>query len=277
MTIDLVLSGSSTKLPVFVGALKAFENSLTPVKNIWGTSGGAIIAAMYASGLSASDIEEIVHETKFSKFVSTGFWSIVRAAWRGYLSNGKRLEKFLKIYTANKTFAECEINLHLVATDMTKNEIRVFSKKSDPDMPIWKAARISASLPAAFPAVKYEGSYFSDGGLRKNFAIDMAAKAKTSSSRIFGYLITDDTNVKYQPSILDWLTISIKNLQDAQIVESIDDLFCPHSAKEKVYIIRSSGLDIHTFNFNVSKDTKEKLIEEGYKTTNDFLGSMSVN
>ena len=58
--IKLVLSGSGTLYPVFVGAIKRLIKKGHQVQAICGTSGGAIVAAAIAGGMPIEDLEKLV-------------------------------------------------------------------------------------------------------------------------------------------------------------------------------------------------------------------------
>ena len=58
--IGLALSGGGARGSAHIGVLKALEELQVPVDFIAGTSMGAIIGGMYASGYSASEIHDVL-------------------------------------------------------------------------------------------------------------------------------------------------------------------------------------------------------------------------
>ena len=58
--VGLVLSGGGAKGFAHIGVLKEIEKSGLQIDYIGGTSMGAIIGGLYASGYSASQIEKII-------------------------------------------------------------------------------------------------------------------------------------------------------------------------------------------------------------------------
>src|SRR5512143_545871 len=58
--IGLVLGGGGAKGAAHIGVLKVLEEQKIPVDYIAGTSMGAIVGALYASGLSAGDLEKVI-------------------------------------------------------------------------------------------------------------------------------------------------------------------------------------------------------------------------
>jgi len=91
--------------------------------------------------------------------------------------------KFLKIFgelinkkvkgnkNANVQFKDLDIPLAVIAMDLKTKKMRVFSKKTDPDMLVVEAVRCSMSIPVVFQPYKptTEKNEFVDGGLISNF------------------------------------------------------------------------------------------------------------
>ena len=58
--IGLVLSGGGARGAAHIGVLKVLDELRVPIDAIAGTSMGAVVGGLYASGLSAREIESIV-------------------------------------------------------------------------------------------------------------------------------------------------------------------------------------------------------------------------
>ena len=67
--IGLVLSGGGAKGLAHIGALKVIEEAGVKIDYIGGTSMGAIIGALYASGYSADQLDSMFRATNFSKLI----------------------------------------------------------------------------------------------------------------------------------------------------------------------------------------------------------------
>ena len=65
--VGLVFSGGGATGFAHIGVLKALEENQIPIDYITGTSAGALIGALYASGYSPWEIEELVLNDKFLK------------------------------------------------------------------------------------------------------------------------------------------------------------------------------------------------------------------
>ena len=69
LKVGLVLSGGGAKGLAHIGALKVIEESGVRIDYIGGTSMGAIIGALYASGYSANQLDSIFRQTDFSTLI----------------------------------------------------------------------------------------------------------------------------------------------------------------------------------------------------------------
>ena len=66
--IALVLSGGGSRGFAHLGVLKFLEENNIPFSSIYGTSMGAIIGGMYASGYSVSEMDSILTSTEWNNF-----------------------------------------------------------------------------------------------------------------------------------------------------------------------------------------------------------------
>jgi NTE family protein len=70
--IALVLGGGGARGAAHVGVLKVLEQARVPIDIITGTSAGAIVGGLYASGLSPQDIERVIDEMDWDALVRDG-------------------------------------------------------------------------------------------------------------------------------------------------------------------------------------------------------------
>src|SRR6476660_8693456 len=71
--VDLVLEGGGVKGIALVGALSTLEEEGFLPQNLAGTSGGAVVAALYAAGDKASELRDIIGSLKFDTLLDTGW------------------------------------------------------------------------------------------------------------------------------------------------------------------------------------------------------------
>jgi len=123
------------------------------VRVITGTSVGALIGAVYCSGVSLAELEEIAHSCRFTTFAR---WTVSRY---GFASND-RMVSFLNRALKVRTFEELRIPLGVTATDFNSGEGVVFHSGS-----IIDPVRASCAYPGMFLPVEIRGRYYVDGML----------------------------------------------------------------------------------------------------------------
>jgi len=152
-SLGLALGGGFARGIVHVGILKVLEQEGIPVRYVAGTSVGALIGALYCSGVSPAEMEQLASRVRFRDLAS---WTLSRY---GFASNQRMiafLDKVLKVHT----FEELEIPLAVTATDFGSGEGVVFRSG-----PLNDAVRASCAYPGMFLPVKVNGRLLVDGML----------------------------------------------------------------------------------------------------------------
>jgi NTE family protein len=194
--IGLVLSGGGARGAAHVGVLKVLEDMRIPIDAIAGTSMGAVVGGLYASGMSAEEIEHVLRTVDWQEAFSDrpprrdlGFRRkqddnnfLVRYALGvnsdGFklpkgLIQGQKLSQVLREATlpvAEVTdFDKLPIPFRAVATDL-ETGAPVVMQSGD----LVTAMRASMSAPGVFIPAEREGRLLVDGGLVKNLPIDVA-------------------------------------------------------------------------------------------------------
>lgn len=170
--VRVALSGSGFKFPAHVGALVALRDAGYEPIEIAGTSGGSIIAALYATGMSLDEMHTLCLEQDWSGMLSFSPWSALTKL--GYCS-GNTLQKWLEKTLNGHTFSDTRIPLTVVASDVAANKPFVFSSKETPGIPVSLACRASASIPFVYAPVAASGALLMDGGVCNNMPVDLLA------------------------------------------------------------------------------------------------------
>ncbi|MFC1720293.1 patatin-like phospholipase family protein [Pseudomonadota bacterium] len=193
--IGLVLSGGGARGGAHVGVLKALEELGVKVDYIAGTSMGAIIGGLYASGYTADEIEMILNETDWKtaltdaparrdrtmrkKELEAEFLIPYRLGFNNRkiqlplgAIEGQHLDQifqelFIPVIGVDD-FDRLPIPFRAVATDLVTGEAVVLSDGSLPD-----AVRASMSVPAVFAPVTINGRLLVDGGMANNLPVDV--------------------------------------------------------------------------------------------------------
>ena len=151
--IGIALGGGFARGIAHVGVLKVFEEENIPVRVVAGTSVGALIGAVYCSGVSIAELQEIARSCRFTTFAR---WTLSRCGF----ASSDRMVAFLNKVLKVRSFEELRIPLGVTATDFNSGEGVVFHSGS-----IIDPVRASCSYPGMFLPVEIRGRYFVDGML----------------------------------------------------------------------------------------------------------------
>lgn len=168
--IRVALSGSGTKAPAHVGALAAIENAGYEIVELAGTSGGALCAGLYACGMRAMALHDLVMEMDWTPLMAVSPWSILSG--KGYCS-GNALLNFMTEQTRGRTFADLDVDLTIMASDVSNEVPYRFDRQLTPNTAIALAGRASASIPIVFAPVLIGDAVLMDGGMVVNLPVDL--------------------------------------------------------------------------------------------------------
>ncbi|MDP2912908.1 MAG: patatin-like phospholipase family protein [Candidatus Omnitrophota bacterium] len=155
--IGLALGSGAAHGLAHIGILRVIERERIPVDIVAGTSMGALIGALWASGRSAAEIEEIMSRfrTKISNL------RLVDLTWPSKgLIKGREIRRFLVSQFGNRTFYDLKQPLKIVACDIERREEVILEKGGLAD-----AVMASVSIPGIFQPVRTGGRILVDGGI----------------------------------------------------------------------------------------------------------------
>lgn len=158
--IGVVLSGGGVRGFAHLGLLKYLDELGVKIHALSGVSAGAIVGALYASGMSP---EDILAAMKKNKYFSFSDFSIRKEG----LFSMQPLLKALQKLIPEDSFEKLKIKLFITATDFTNNTSVIFSKGK-----LFNAVIASASVPVLFEPLKMDNKFFVDGGLLNNFPVE---------------------------------------------------------------------------------------------------------
>jgi len=151
--IGLALSGGTAKSVAHIGVLRAFEEHGVDIDFMSATSGGSVVAALYAGGKSVDEIERLADGMQWWRLAGLTLPRL------GFLS-GDKISEFIVDQIGDVEFSDLRIPLVIVATDLTGNRKMVFSEGR-----VALACQASSSIPQIYSPVEIQGHSIVDGGL----------------------------------------------------------------------------------------------------------------
>ena len=155
-TVGLVLGSGASRGWAHIGIIEALQEAKIPIDFIAGCSVGAYIGALYASG-SIDSLKQFLLRMDGKKIFS--YFDVVFPR-SGLLNGSRRVQELFSMHTDVQTFAELNIPLVMVATDLLLGE-KVVIKSGN----IIEALRATMSYPGLFAPVQINGRWLVDGGL----------------------------------------------------------------------------------------------------------------
>lgn len=261
MKIKLVLSGSGCLYPVHAGAILRLAEAGYIFEEVCGTSGGSIIAAALASGYPPNvELVKIIKNTLPAKngLIDMSLFSLI---FNWGLIKGDHIEAMLDKHLV-KTLGQTRIPLHVVTTNIDKEQVRVFSSKDDPDMSLSKAVGASMAIPGVFAPVKIDDELHVDGGIMANYFLDLFG----TGENVIGLRFKSISDNKK--------TVGVRT--PAEYIERIIDCFIQGSTNEHIddaTFARTIVLETtHSgMNFNMTESDVDEMIEEGYRSADKWL------
>ena len=195
--VGLVLSGGAARGLAHIGVLKALEEQGIRIDAIAGTSMGAVVGGLYASGYKVDELEKLALSIDWQAALSDAppredvpfrrkqddrdFLVKQKLSFRDDGSLGLPLgviqgqnlalllESLLAHTSDTRDFDKLPIPFRAVTTDIANGEKVVFRKGHLPQV-----IRASMSIPAVFAPVELDGRLLVDGGMTDNIPLDVA-------------------------------------------------------------------------------------------------------
>ncbi len=258
--IDLVLSSSGVRAPCFVGSMAALEEKGYKIKRIAGSSGGAIIGAAYALGMSTkymTDVAATIPYDKFNDFHIRNLLSLSNPS----VYAGLELDAFYQTLFGDAVLGDFEIDCKIGVVTIAKRRRIILDRESHPDLPVWKAIRMSSTIPFIFPYLKLGDIPVTDGGL----VIHMADIFPDSPRQVIGLRPRADNGVKKLVQTAEAGNILLWNylkIVAEYLLDAVDNTHVPQDEWSKTIIIPT--YDIGGFDFALEPEQIAQLVKYGY-------------
>ncbi|MCK0132438.1 patatin-like phospholipase family protein [Flavobacteriaceae bacterium F08102] len=282
LKVGLVLSGGGAKGFAHVGVLKVLEEAGVRIDYIGGTSMGAIIGALYASGYSAKKLDSIIRSVDFNDLMqdriprksksiyqkeNTEKYALTLPIKNGgitlpsAISKGQNIFNLLSQLTISvqevDDFSKLPIPFFCMATNLENGKSEVLEKGFLP-----QAVRASGSFPTLLDPVEIDGKLLTDGGVLNNFPVDVMQEKGVDL--IIGVDVQDGLKDRSQLNSALEIVMQLINFQ----IYSEDNLKVEET---DVYI----KPDINSFNV-VSFNDMSEIINKGVVAANKHLEELKL-
>jgi NTE family protein len=306
--IGLVLSGGGAKGFAHIGVLKVLEEAGVKVDYIAGTSMGAVIGGLYASGYSATQIDSIFYNTDFDELLqdyiprsSKSFYEKrndqmyaltlpfdklkigVPIALSKGMYNYNLLSKLTHKVRHIRDFNKLTIPFLCIATDIEKGE-QVILKEGY----LAQAMLASSAFPSLFSPVEIDGKLLIDGGVVNNYPVEEIRKM--GADIVIGVDVQDDLKDRNSLKDATRILVQITNLDMIKIMkdkQKLTDIYIKPEVSDYGVISFNEGQEIvkkgEEAAFGVSQQLK-KLADttivyklNDVKVKKDFLQVKSIS
>lgn len=210
--VILVLGGGGARGLSAIGVLRVFEQERIPVDQVIGVSVGALIGALFASGVSVDRIEEMASEVGWNQLSDFSKVGMVRLILNDDLLTTDKMQSFMDDQVKGRNFSDLNVPFACIATDLRTGERVIFREG-----PVALAARASATIPGIFRPVEYRHRLLVDGGLVDNFPTDVAITE--GNDLIVGVLPRSTLKVAEVSTVFQSLVRSIEVQRDVIMKE----------------------------------------------------------
>lgn len=160
--VGLVLGAGSARGLAHIGVLQVLKEEGIDIDFIVGSSMGAMVGAIYASGADIYLLEKML------ECMNTNLMIDVQVPRFGFVT-GKRIDAFLTLLTKNKNFDQLNPPVMAVATDLITGERVIFDQG-----PVREAVRASISIPGVFTPVRKDDMVLVDGAVIDRLPVEVA-------------------------------------------------------------------------------------------------------
>lgn len=278
--VGLVLSGGGAKGLAHIGVLKMIDEAGLRLDYIAGSSMGAVIGGLYASGYTGKQIDSLFYTVDFDNLIQDklsrrrksfyekddaekyaltlpiidGKPSLPKA-----ISNGQNFYNFYSRVTAHvkdvRDFSKLPIPFFCTATNIETGEGVIFDKGLLPDV-----VAASGALPTVYSPVWHDGKLITDGGVTDNYPVDEIRKRGVEF--VIGVDVQDSLMNRSQLKSVTDIMLQISNFRTINAMKT-------KALKTDMYI----RPNIKRFNV-VSFDRGKEIIDEGENTASIYFEAL---
>lgn len=272
----LVLSGGGVKGLAHIGLIRVLDSLGVAPDLVVGTSMGAIVGALYASGYSGRELDSLVRITDLERVFQAydlhgpqrlrGLSPLViweRGSGGVQLQNAAVSEAAINFLLtlammrgdlmARGDFDSLPIPYRAVATNLATRKPAIFARGD-----LAQVARASMAVPVVFEPVEIDGEFFIDGGLSQN--VPIAAARQAGATRLIISDVTSGTSDSLNPYSAIAVGQQIVNYLFTQDIDTLPgDIY-----------IKTDLADVGTLDLDAG--TVAQVLDEGYRVADSVIG-----
>lgn len=259
-SVGIALSGGGARGFAHTGVIEALEYSNFPVDYVAGTSMGALIGAIYASGQPVEELWAFGRDAVKHK-VSKDFKSIriLPLILADKLITPTYITRFIEGRLGGSTFDKLKKPMACTAMDIRTGEKVLFT-----DGPLDIAVRASVNIPGIFAPVQYRQRYLVDGGVVDNVPVD-AARGLGADWVLAS--VMDNTVNKNPETVLMTLL---------QVIDIRGSLLARESERSADFVMRTPVGDISVADFDRCVEAGESGLTEAFRRTDEAREALLI-
>ena len=273
----LVISGASSKAPIYIGICKCLlehsiiNETLDGISEIVTCSIGIVFTLYMICNISISVQEKTALEMDFLKLLNIDDLKIDNLLFENGLFDNHKIVSLVKSILIHK-FKKPDITLKelydykpikvvVKCINVTKGFNEYISYENYPNLSVLTLLQMTTAIPIFFKPISYNDCLYVDGGLTGGFPIECV------TDNYLGFNIQTNTTSSDNP--LNDIPF-VKFLYELLKIKNVNYEDYP---QEKIINYISN---IHFTNFNISEIQKKELIQLGYEITKQHIETYKI-
>lgn len=276
---NLVLSGGGTKGIIHLGVLSELIEQkiiiINRLKNIIGSSVGAIIGCLLIIGFKIDEIMEFLVKIDFSKLFRPNFLNIFSnygiengIIITGIISQILLQKTEIPEITFSQLFIKTKIGFHITGSCLDTKKTELFNHIETPNMKIIDAIRISISLPGFFTPIVLNEKTYIDGGVLNNYPINYFSDELDFTIGIYlcnNYNTNYDCPEKYFMALLNLF------------LHKHQELTLKNNQHPGTIVVDFQNIDVSFYTFNLTKINKINMFDLGKFFGKKYINKWKIN
>ena len=165
----LILGPAGMGMFALVGSLMKYEDDLKHIKEISGSSAGAILAVALALRIPLHDVLDRLLSVDFANLTKFKIKNFITTF--GFSELAPVRKALVDACRCDPTFLELDKKVYISSYCMNRARTEYFSVDTHPHMKVFDAVCMSLAIPLVFSTVKHDGMIYMDGGTKECFPV----------------------------------------------------------------------------------------------------------